>query len=179
MIRITPVTAAAIAALLLSGCSGGNADSDGNGKVSVKEAAEKARGELPKPQPGLYKTTVTMTNIEIPGMPDSMEGHGAGLTRTIEDCLTEEEVEKGFEALVKQGQDGECSYERFDLAGGKLDAVMVCDAQGRKARMEMTGTTTATSADLEATMAMAFDGAGEGTMSFTARHERIGECPAK
>jgi len=179
MIRITPVTGAAIAALLLSGCSGRNADADGNGKVSVKEAAEKARGELPKPQPGLYKTTVTMTNIEIPGMPDSMEGHGAGLTRTIEDCLTEEEVEKGFEALVKQGQDGECSYERFDLAGGKLDAVMVCDAQGRKARMEMTGTTTATSADLEATMAMAFDGAGEGTMSFTARHERIGECPAK
>jgi hypothetical protein len=177
MTRTTFIATAA--AVLLAGCSGGNADTDGNGEVSVKEAAVKAKDEMPRPQPGLYKTTVTMTNIEIPGMPDNMEGHGAGLTRTIEDCLTQEEVDKGFEALVKQGQDGECSYERFNVAGGKLDAVMVCEAQGRKARMEMTGTTTTTGADLEATMAMAFDGAGEGTMSFTAKHERIGECPTK
>lgn len=172
---------ASVGAMLLAGCSGGNADADadGDGKVSSGEAARQAKDELPKPQPGLYKTTVTVTNIAIPGMPPEMKGHGAGLSRTMEDCLTQDEVDKGFEALVKQGQDGECSYEKFDLAGGKLDAVMVCKAEGREARMEMSGTTTSTSADLEATMAMAFDGSGEGTMSFTAKHERIGDCPAK
>lgn len=173
---MTRITIIAAAALLVAGCSGGNADADGNGEVSMKEAADKARDEMPRPQPGLYKTTVTMTGLEIPGMPPEMAGHGAGLTTTSEHCLTEAEVDKGFGELVKQGQDGECSYEKFDVTGGKLDAVMVCNAQGRAARMAMTGTTTATGADLEAEMAMEFDGAGKGTMRFTAKHERIGDC---
>lgn len=177
MKRITIIAAAGV--ISLAGCSGGNADADGNGEVSVKEAVETAQDAMPKPQPGLYKTTVTMTGLEIPGMPPEMAGHGAGMTTTNEHCLTQEEVDKGFEELVKQGQDGTCTYERFNAAGGKIDAVMVCAAEGREARMEMTGTTTPTSADLSATMAMNFDGAGEGTMRFTAKHQRIGDCPAK
>lgn len=177
MTRITTIIAAA-GAVLLAACSGsGDADADGDGKVSVNEAARQAEAQGMKPQPGLYKSTVTMTGLEIPGMPAGMADHGAGLTTTTEDCLTQEEVDKGYEALVKQGQDGECSYERFDMAGGKIDAVMVCASQGRNARMEMTGTTTPTSADLSATMAMDFDGS-QGTMSFTAKHERVGDCPA-
>jgi hypothetical protein len=59
-----------------------------------------------KPQPGLYKTTVTMTGMDFPGMP---AGHGSGQTITTEDCLTQQEVEKGFEELVKQGQDGDAA----------------------------------------------------------------------
>lgn len=180
MTRNFTIIAAAGAVLLAAGCSGsGEADADGDGKVSMGEAARQAESQGMKPQPGLYKTTVTMTGLEIPGMPPGMADHGAGLTTTTEDCLTQEEVDQGFEALVKQGQDGECSYERFDMSGGKIDAVMVCAAQGRRARMEMTGTTTPTSADLSATMAMDLDGSGRGTMSFTAKHERVGDCPAQ
>jgi hypothetical protein len=170
---------AAAGAALITGCSGGNPDADGDGKVSMKEAAKTAEAQGIKPEPGLYKTTVTMTGINIPGMPPEMAGHGAGQTVTSEDCLTQQEVDKGFEELIKQGQNGECSYERFNLAGGKIDAVMVCKAEGRETRMEMTGTTTATTADLAATMGIEFDGAGKGTMTFTAKHERIGACPAK
>jgi hypothetical protein len=172
----TTIAAAAAVALLLAGCSGGNADADGNGEVSLKEAAEAAKDELPKPQPGLYKTTVTMTNINIPGVP---EGHGAGQIVTSEDCLTQAEVDKGFEAMVKQGQDGDCAYENFALADGKIDAVMVCKAEGRAIRTSMSGTTTSTGADLTATTAMEFDGAGKGTMTATIKHERVGDCPAK
>ncbi|MEO0056878.1 MAG: hypothetical protein RIT17_314, partial [Pseudomonadota bacterium] len=139
---------AAAGAALIAGCSGGNPDADGDGKVSMKEAAKTAKAQGIKPEPGLYKTTVTMTGINIPGMPPEMAGHGAGQTVTSEDCLTQQEVDKGFEELIKQGQNGECSYERFNLAGGKIDAVMVCQAEGRETRMEMTGTTTATTADL-------------------------------
>lgn len=176
MKRITLIAAAL--PVLLAACSGGNADADGNGEVSMKEAAKEAQSQGMKPQPGLYKTTVTMAGIDIPGMPPEMADHGAGMTTTVEDCLTQEEVDKGFEELVKQGQNGECSYERFNLAGGTIDAVLVCKAEGRQTRIAMNGTTTPTSADLTATMAMDFDGAGEGTMSFTAKHQRIGDCPA-
>jgi hypothetical protein len=179
MNRIATTITAAAAALLLAGCSGGNADADGNGEVSIKEAAEQARDELPKPQPGLYKTTVTMTALDIPGMPPEMKDHGAGLVRTFEDCLTAEEVDKGYEAMIKQGQDGQCTYENFALAGGRLEAVMVCQAEGRAIRTSMSGTTTSTGADLTATTAMEFDGAGKGTMTATIKHQRVGDCPAK
>lgn len=172
------IIAAAAAAALLVGCSG-KGEEAASEKVAVKEAAKQVEAQGLKPQPGLYKTTITMTGLEIPGLPEGMEGHGAGMTRTLESCLTQAEVDKGFDGLLKKGQDGECSFEKFALAGGDLDAVMVCDAQGRTSRMEMTGTLTPTTADMEATTSLAFDGVGEGTMNFTAKHERIGDCPAK
>jgi len=166
-------------AALLAGCSVGNADADGNGEVSAKEVVAKAQSEGIKPQPGLYRATVTMTGIDIPGMPADMQGHGAGMTTTSEDCLTAEEVDKGFEELLKQGQNGECSFESFNLNGGKLDAVMVCKTPEGDARMTMNGTTTPTSSEFAATTKMNFEGMGEGTMSFKTKHERIGDCPAK
>ena len=168
------------AAALLGACSGaGTSDADGDGKVSLGEAAKQAEAQGMKPEPGLYKTTVTMTGLEIPGMPPEMEDHGAGLVTTVEDCLTAEEVEKGFEGMVKQGQNGECAYETFSLADGKIDAVLVCKAEGRAIRTSMSGPATSTGADLIATSALEFDGAGKGTMTATIKHERIGECPAK
>jgi hypothetical protein len=128
---------AAASAALLVGCSGGKTDADGDGEISAKEVATKAEAEGIKPQPGLYKATITMTGIDVPGMPAEMKGHGAGATTTSEDCLTAEDVDKGFEELVKKGQNGECAYESFNLNGGKLDAVMVCKTPEGDARMAM------------------------------------------
>jgi hypothetical protein len=173
---------AAAGAVLMAGCSGGGdagADADGNGEVTLKEAATQAEAEGLRPEPGQYKAVITMTGIDVPGMPPEMKGHGAGLTRTVEYCLTQEEVDKGFEEMMKRGQNGECSYESFSLADGKMDAVMVCKTPEGSARMTMNGTATPTTSDFTATMAMNFDGAVEGTMNFAAKHERIGDCPAK
>lgn len=170
---------AAVATALMAGCSGGNADADGNGEVSMKEAAKKAEAEGLKPEAGQYKAVITMTGMEIPGMPAEMAGHGAGMTTTTEYCLTQEEVDKGFEEMMKRGQNGECAYESFNLADGKMDAVMVCKTPEGEARMTMNGTVTPTSSDFTASMAMQVPEMGEGKMTFTAKHERIGDCPAK
>jgi hypothetical protein len=171
---------AAAGAALLAGCSGGgNADADGNGEVTMKEAAKKAEAEGLKPQAGQYKAVITMTGIDIPGMPPEMAGHGSGMTTTTEYCLTQAEVDKGFEEMMKRGQNGECAYENFSLDGGKMDAVMVCKTSEGEARMAMNGTVTPTSSDFTATMAMKFPDAPEGKMTFAAKHERIGDCPAK
>ena len=169
---------AAAGAALLAGCSGGgNADADGNGEVSMKEAAKKAEGL--RPQAGQYKAVITMTGIDIPGMPPEMAGHGGGMTTNTEYCLTQAEVDKGYQEMMKRGQNGECTYESFNLAGGKLDAVMLCKAGEGDARMTMSGTVTPTTSDFTATMAMKFADAPEGTMTFTAKHERLGDCPVK
>ena len=164
-------------AIGLAGCSGEKgAEAEGTAAASAPaEAAVKAF----KPEPGLYRATITMTGIEVPGMPAEMEGHGAGMTTTTEDCLTQEEVDKGVEELLKQGQNGACTYEKFAYAGGKFDGVMLCKTGQGAARMEMAGTATSTATEFTASTKMNFDGVGEATMTFTAKHERIGECPAK
>jgi hypothetical protein len=179
MNRIALITAATAAAALLAACSDGNADADGDGTVSMKEAADQAEAEAVKPQPGLYRLTATMTEVSFPGMPEELKGHGGGMTNTSESCLTEADVNKGYEELLKQGQDGECSFEKFNLKGGALDAVMVCKTPQGESRMAMTGTTTPTSSEFTATTKVNLEGLGEGTMKFTAKNERIGDCPAK
>lgn len=172
---------AMIAALgvLVAGCSDGNADADGDGAVSAGEVASKVEAEGIMPEPGQYRATITMTGMDIPGMPAGMEGHGAGASTTTEYCLTKDDVAEGFEEMMKRGQNGECSYESFDLTGGKMDAVMVCKTADGDARMTMSGTATPTTSDFNATMAMTVPEMGEGTMSFAAKHERIGDCPAQ
>ena len=177
MKRITLI-AFAVAALL-AGCSGGSADADGDGEITAKEVADKSKAEAVKPQPGLYKSTITMTALDVPGMPPEMKGHGAGQVITTEDCLTQEDVDKGYEELMKQGQNGECTFERFNLNGGKMDAVMLCKTPEGTARMTMNGTTTPTSTEFNAETKMNFEGVGEATMTFTGKHERVGDCPAK
>ena len=170
---------AILGAGLLAGCSGGKADADGDGKVSMKEAAKKAEAARLKPEAGQYKAVITMTGIDIPGLPPEMKGHGAGLTTTTEYCLTQADVDKGFEDMMKRGQNGECAYESFTLEGGKMDAVMVCKTGEGEARMTMNGTVTATSSDFTTTMALDTPDTKGGSMSFAAKHERVGDCPAK
>lgn len=170
----------AAAAALLAGCSGadGDADSDGDGAVSLGEAARQADAQGLRPEPGQYRATITTTNIDIPGLPPEMKGHGSGLTTTSEYCVAKEDVAKGFEEMMKKGQNGECSYDKFDLANGKLDAVMACATGEGTARIAMTGNVTPTTSEFTATTTLNFEGMGEGKMTFTAKHERIGDCPA-
>lgn len=172
--------APALASLALAACGGGSsADADADGTVSTDEVVSKVEAEGIRPQPGQYKAVITMTGIDVPGMPAEMAGHGGGMTTTTEYCLTEEEVAKGFEEMMKRGQNGECSYESFNLDGGKFDGVMVCNTSEGNARMTMNGTATPTTSDFTASMAMNIEGAGDATMNFAAKHERVGDCPAK
>lgn len=170
--------APALAALTLAACGGGSpgdADAEGTGNVSAEEAVSKAKAEGIMPEPGQYKATITMTGIDLPGVP---AGHGGGMTTTTDYCLTEEEVTKGFEEMIKRGQDGECSYENFSLKDGKMDAVMNCKSAEGGARMTMAGTVTPTSSEITASSAIDMGEAGKGTMNFTVKHERTGDCPA-
>jgi hypothetical protein len=105
-----------------------------------------------------------------------MAGLGNAMTNTEEYCLTPEEVEKGYEQMMKQGQDGDCTYDRFNIAGSKIDAKMTCNTGTGKMQMEMKGNAGRTSSDFDAKVAMDIEGVGKGSMSFKAKHERIGDC---
>ncbi len=161
---------------ILAACSGGaEVDADGDGAISGREAAG-AAADMPRPEAGLYRATITMTGIDVPGMGAAMKGHGGGMTTTNEYCLTPADVEQGYEEMMKRGQDGSCRYEKFTLADSGMDAVMLCQTQQGEARMEMKGSVTPTGSQFDASMKMDLDGMGNGTMRFSAKHERIGDC---
>ncbi|TMM50411.1 DUF3617 domain-containing protein [Qipengyuania marisflavi] len=170
----------AAAALLLAGCGGNEAGEKGAGAggdgVSNAEVAERAKAAI-RPQAGQYRTTMQLVDIEIPGAPQSaidmmrkmMDG------QSHEYCLTPSDVEQGFEEMAKQSQDGDCSYEKFDVSGSKIDALMRCKGE-TSMTMAMTGSVTETSAEMDMTMKGDMTGMGDSTIQMRAKHTRIGDC---
>ena len=158
---------AAIAALgvALSACSGADdvstadADTDSDGAVSLNEAAQDAQASGIRPQPGKYRVTSDM----------------GGMKTNVEYCLTPEDAEGGFEDLMQEGQDGDCSYEKFELSGGELDAVLICKTGAGDMRMTMAGDVSPTSSDLDMTMSGSMGGMNV-DMIMNTKQERIGDC---
>lgn len=161
MKRIASVAALGMA---ISACSGGDvstadADTDNDGSVSVNEAAAVAEASGMKPQPGKYRVTSDM----------------GGMKTNVEYCLSEEEANRGFEQMMQEGQDGDCSYEKFELAGNDLDAVLVCKTDAGNMRMSMAGEVSPTATDLEIGMSGSMGGMNV-DMTMKAQQERIGDC---
>lgn len=174
---------AAAACVTLAACGDGpSADANGDGEISMAEAASKTEGMV-KPLPGKYRATVQFLDVSIPGAPKQVQDMMKGMLdqgpQTHEYCLTKEEADKGFEEMAKRARedDGKCTFEKFDAAGGKIDAVMNCAEEGQgSARMTMTGTGGETSSEMTMTVnAEAPDGKTM-TMKMTSKQERIGDC---
>jgi hypothetical protein len=95
-------------------------------------------------------------------------------------CLTPEDVKRPKEDFFA-GKNNECRYDNFTMGGGKIDAVMHCGKGGATQTMQMAGTYSPDSYQMQ--MASKVEsGKGEmGAMSMQMRVEanRIGECPAK
>lgn len=180
---IMPVAASlAMAALALAGCKKETAPAGGEGK-SLAEAAHEADA-LPKPQPGLYRSAMTMVSFEAPGMPPQAVGQMKDMFARrqsgSEYCLTGEDAAKGYEERVKKlsGQPN-CAFDHYSAAGGKLDAKLTCNGQqGMKSVMTMQGTMTPTGSDV--TMSMDQSGAampgGSMKMTMNVKTTRVGDC---
>lgn len=169
----------AAASLALVACGNADPDTDGDGTISMEEAQAslEASGAV-KPQAGQYNASVELLEFEAPGAPpqalDMMRGM---IARDFEYCLTQEQADKGFEEMARSSQDGDCSFEKFDVDGGDFDAVMICSNRGDGSiRMAMEGTGTETSSDMTMTMTGDIGGMGEGRMVMRTKHERIGDC---
>jgi len=173
---------ASVATLVLTGCGSPDAgDETGGGEsISVEEVAARAKANAVRPEPGEYRVSMEVLEVDIPGAPqgtaDMMKDMMGGQTHNY--CLRPEDVENGFEEMAKQGQEGDCSFQRFDVAGGDFDAQMTCNAGGQGTMtMTMKGTGTPTSSEVDMTMKGNMTGMGESTIRMKARHDRIGDCP--
>lgn len=133
-------------------------------------------------QPGLWESKVTISEMNIPGMPPefankmkaSMAEHRNEASRH---CVTEAEVKKPKEDFF--GADKSCRYEHFAMGGGKIDIQMMCKDEGSTRTTNMHGTYTPTTYSMD--MASTGNG-GDGqdmSMKMHVDSKRVGECTGK
>lgn len=141
--------------------------------------------ELQRPLPGQYRQTTELKGIDVPGMPKEAADRMMEMMQKAqvrEFCLTAEEADKGFRDMFENvgRDDGECTYSRFDVNGGTLDARMECKTPGGGTGMiTLAGNIGETGSDV--TMSMDVRGGSEpmGNMKMKMRMktERLGDCP--
>lgn len=151
--------------------------------ASVAEVAEKvaaARGNAAFISPGRWEATMTVQDISMPGLPPEATAQmkaQMGKSQQIISCLTKADVEKPSEGFFAGGEDKSCRYDRFTMAGGKIDASMSCKRGDATQTMTMTGTYSPDNYD----MAMSSTASGAGapgamTMKMAMSAKRAGEC---
>jgi len=133
-------------------------------------------------EPGLWKSKVTVLDMNIPGMPaqyaDKMKQSMAeNRDQTNTHCVKPEDVKKPKEDFF--GADKNCRYEHFTMGGGKIDIQMVCKEEGSTQTSNMSGSYTPTSYSMD----MSMNGSGGQqngmTMKMHVDANRVGECTGK
>jgi len=173
---IFALSALAGATLLVAGCS--SPDSVEAENESAESVAEKVAKSNIRPRPGRWESTMKILKLDIPDMPpeaQQMMKQHMSAAQTSLNCLTPEEAAKPDAEFFQQNSSG-CTYENFQMAGGKLDAKMTCEENGAKQMMEMSGTYSEESYNLN----VSADGVGPNgqamSMAMSIASRRVGEC---
>lgn len=171
-----------IAGLALAACGDSGTVED----PSDPEQIAAATRDLPKPQPGEYRTSGELVEFEMPGASEEevqmlrgMMESGATQERTF--CMTQEEADSGYREFLENLQQGsdECEFTEFSVSGNSLDATMSCDdGSGSTGTMAFGGTISETSQDMTVTMDMnnAMMEGQSMRMVMRTTSERIGDC---
>ncbi|HKX93049.1 MAG TPA: DUF3617 domain-containing protein [Sphingomicrobium sp.] len=147
--------------------------------VSVEDVAAQVGGATINP--GRWESKVMIDDVDIPGMPAATKERMKGaMTRqqnvTFDYCVSPDEAKRPGEKFFTGNDRANCRFERFDMAGGKIDAVMRCDA-GQGGTMTMTRTGTYSADSYAASVAMNISGPGGGmSMKGRAEGRRVGPC---
>lgn len=175
MLSILPV----MAALGLGACGSGSSVTAEN--ESAESVARKVAAADIKPQPGRWESTVKFEKLDMPGMPPQAKEAMAGQlarTNSFSSCLTPEQVDRPDGGFFAGGAEG-CAYDRFTMAGGRIDAAMTCDHGGMKQTMAMTGSYSQTSYDIKVSSQSEVQPGHPMTMSLAVAARRSGACDGK
>lgn len=163
-----------------------NACGSGSGSVqaeneSVSEVARKVAAADIKPRPGRWESQVKFENLEMEGMPAGMKEAMAkqlGEATSYSSCLTPEQVDQPDGGFFAGGAD-DCTYKKFSMAGGRVDAEMTCRQQGMTQAMTMAGTYSETSYDIRMESQSQVQAGQPIKMTVAVTSRRTGECDGK
>ena len=171
--------AAVALALLLSACSNGGADKDGDGRITMEEvAAELAAAETPM-RAGRWEQTTEFTEISVTGMPRAAAEEvkrSAGRALSFSRCFTDEELNGADPAMFRGPEGMDCSWEEFDIDGASFEVRMICeDSDEATMTLALDGEFGAHA--YEMSMSNTISGGGrEVSMKGEATGRRIGDC---
>jgi Protein of unknown function (DUF3617) len=157
--------------------------------ASTAEIAAKT-ADMVKIEPGNWKAKVRILDMTMPGTDDpriadamkrAMEAHGKG-TREFDYCVTPEQAEKPRAEMFAGKDNGDCRYDSFSMAGGRIASKMSCKRGGGTMTMTMNGTYSPTAYAMTAEMVGIGPGGagkpGSMTMKMQTSAERTGACAA-
>lgn len=180
-----PLIAATAASLfLLAACDRGSSVSATNAsqqEVAEKVAAASGGSDAPMVEPGRWEGKLTMHEIDIPGLPaqarEQMKAQMAE-DRAFVSCLTNEDVKSKKAFFTGDTDDKSCTYDRFDMSGGKVSAVMHCARPDQgKMSMTMSGNYAPQSYDMTMTSKAEGNGPmGNMSMKMSVAAKRVGAC---
>ncbi len=173
------------ASLAMAACSsGGDADRDGDGNITAEEARA-TMGDVGQMTAGQYEMSMNFTEVDIPGMPDSVKGmmtERMAKGFTVKHCITEEQAKDPGAEMFGQKEDSGCKMESLNRSGNNMKAKMSCDQPGGiKMTMDMDGDFSSNGYTMQINQQMSgVPGVGEEgmTMKGTITAKRLGDCPS-
>lgn len=155
--------------------------------ASVSEVAQRAReaGASTYIHPGQWQTKVTVEEMSFPGMTPEMQAQMKGIMGrqqnvTVEHCISAEEAKRPGGRFFTGKEPENCRYDRFTMGGGKIEAVMRCEAKpSGSMTMTVSGTYTPDRSTTRADMSMTGGSQGGMRIRSVTENRRIGECTGK
>lgn len=169
-------------AIALTGCGGG-ADADGDGEISQEEVAAEAAGAI-APRPGQYETKVKLLEVNMPQAPGVDAGQmqammESSMNSTTTQCVTAEDAQNATKQMLEGGESENCTYSKFDVAGGNIEAEMTCTGpNGASSTMQLTGQMGREQSSLQMSLDQGMPGMPGGNAHFKMQVDsrRIGDC---
>jgi len=128
---------------------------------------------------GEWTVDATVEEMDIPGLPPEAQSQmkqvmGQRGNTSYQYCLTSEQAKKPGGKFFNRQADKNCRYDRFNMGGGKIDAVMRCAAPQGSMSMSINGTYSTDSYSTHVSLNM--EGAQKMTMKMRSEAHRVGEC---
>jgi hypothetical protein len=162
---------------ILAACSSEPEAASGN--MTAEEVADQLKDM--KIEPGQWEATNEIVSASAPGVPADALKSMVGQKSTVSNCITPEQAAKPSANFLAAQQNNNCTYQDWDMEGGKMTGTMTCEGAGMpgKVIMKMTGDYAPTAYNLD--MDMNTTGLPGGmTMTIKAKTtgRRVGECTA-
>ena len=173
-----PLAVPLIALLALAACNKGGAPSQsGASDPAANAKAAVAMSEMHL-QPGLYASKVEVIQFDMPGMPPAMLGtmKQRMADKPMTYCLTTADAAKGADAMKERMSKGQCHFDKFDAAGGTIDASMSCQMGSGSLKVITKGTYTDTGTVTQGTADMTGPGGKGMHMATKTTTTRVGDC---
>jgi hypothetical protein len=168
-----------IAAITLAGC-GGNQVSLKNATAEEVAAATAKSGTTVSMRPGQWEITTDSVSVDMPGVPPeakAMTEKMFGKGMVVSECRTESDSKPKPEFFTgKSG--GNCTFEKYEMSGTSIDAVIHCDSSGQKMTQKVKGSFGAEAFTVDTEMTGAGPG-GQMTIKAKINGKRTGECTAE